>query len=331
MPVYLITPGRYLKYDLQKLWFLPYGVLAGIFICIRHKITHVHVSSARAALIGYLISKVVKVRLSAAVHGLDITLQNKLVTYRYLTPFSLRQYDVVVCNSQDTRMRCGDIGLDLAKCHVVNPGVDIALHRRRRTKQDARRQLLEDHDVEVSDKPVIMSVCRLVKRKGIAWFIDSVFPRLLPQAIYLVLGGGPELPAIRAVIEKRKLQARVHLMLDVPDTLRDLAYDAADVLVMPNITVPGDREGFGIVNVEAGMHNLPVVASNIEGIREAVIDGVTGRLVRSADPVAFVEAIATLYSWDCASQEISTAVQQHYGLERFRRSYIEVLKLSVTS
>ncbi len=228
-------------------------------------------------------------------------------------------------------MLCGDIGLDPAKCHVVNPGVDIARHSRRRSKQAARRVLLEDHNIEPMDKPVITSVCRLVKRKGIAWFVDSVFPILPPQTIFLVLGNGPELRAIRAVIRRRKLQSRVHLMLNVPDSLRDLVYDAADILVMPNIIVPGDREGFGIVNVEAGMHDLPVVSSNIEGIRDAVIDGVTGRLVRAEDPVAFVEAIATLRSWDCASQEISTAVQQNYGLERLRRSYIKALKLSVTS
>jgi glycosyltransferase involved in cell wall biosynthesis len=68
----------------------------------------------------------------------------------------------------------------------------------------------------------------------------------------------------------------------------------ADVFVMPNIRVDGDQEGFGIVLLEAGAYNLPVVASNLEGIKDAVLDGKTGRLVPERDADSYLEAIQAL-------------------------------------
>ncbi len=55
----------------------------------------------------------------------------------------------------------------------------------------------------------------------------------------------------------------------------------ASVFVAPNVRVPGDMEGFGIVCLEAGESGLQVAAANIEGLTDAVIDGQTGRLFAS--------------------------------------------------
>jgi phosphatidylinositol alpha-1,6-mannosyltransferase len=63
---------------------------------------------------------------------------------------------------------------------------------------------------------------------------------------------------------------------------------------MPNITVPGDVEGFGIVALEAGSCGLPVVASNIQGLRDAVINGKTGYLVEEGDVDGFVGRITDM-------------------------------------
>ena len=62
-------------------------------------------------------------------------------------------------------------------------------------------------------------------------------------------------------------------------------------LLCPNITVPNDVEGFGIVAIEAGSCGLPVVATNIQGIRDAVIDGKTGYLIQEGNVQGFLERI----------------------------------------
>ena len=65
---------------------------------------------------------------------------------------------------------------------------------------------------------------------------------------------------------------------------------------MPNIKVPGDMEGFGIVVLEAGSYGLPVIASNIEGIKDAVIDGKTGFLVGAGNAKEYIKKMNELFS-----------------------------------
>ena len=63
---------------------------------------------------------------------------------------------------------------------------------------------------------------------------------------------------------------------------------------MPNITVADDMEGFGIAIVEAGSCGLPVVASNLQGIKDAVIDKKTGYLVDEGDIDGFLGRIRSM-------------------------------------
>jgi glycosyltransferase involved in cell wall biosynthesis len=64
---------------------------------------------------------------------------------------------------------------------------------------------------------------------------------------------------------------------------------------MPSRLPPdGGGEGFGIVYLEAGLHALPVVAGNVAGALDAVVDGETGLLVDPTDHVAVADAISSL-------------------------------------
>jgi phosphatidylinositol alpha-1,6-mannosyltransferase len=63
---------------------------------------------------------------------------------------------------------------------------------------------------------------------------------------------------------------------------------------MPNVPVPGDIEGFGLVMLEANLNGMPVVASDFEGLAEVVSEGVNGRLVPTLDAAAFARVIGEL-------------------------------------
>ena len=73
-------------------------------------------------------------------------------------------------------------------------------------------------------------------------------------------------------------------------------YSLADLFVMPNIPVEGDQEGFGLVALEASVRGTWVVASGIEGITEAVIEGANGTLLPPEDPDRWVAKIRELLS-----------------------------------
>jgi len=68
-------------------------------------------------------------------------------------------------------------------------------------------------------------------------------------------------------------------------------YRGGDLFVMPNIHVPGDIEGFGVVMLEAGMCGMPVLAADLEGISDVVREGENGHLVPSRDAAAFERAV----------------------------------------
>jgi phosphatidylinositol alpha-1,6-mannosyltransferase len=73
----------------------------------------------------------------------------------------------------------------------------------------------------------------------------------------------------------------------------DLAglYSACDLFVMPNIPIPGDKEGFGVVMLEAGLCGLPSIASRIEGIADVISDGKNGFGLQAWDADGFAETI----------------------------------------
>jgi phosphatidylinositol alpha-1,6-mannosyltransferase len=133
--------------------------------------------------------------------------------------------------------------------------------------------------------------------------------------VYLIVGEGPERRKIEATILAHGLSQHVKLLGRVEEQVLRSVYALADVFVMPNIPVPGDPEGFGIVALEARASGVPVVASDLEGIREAVGGPEDGTLVKPRDWSAFVAAI----NWWLDREE--TAMDREKRRERVRAEF----------
>jgi phosphatidylinositol alpha-1,6-mannosyltransferase len=145
-----------------------------------------------------------------------------------------------------------------------------------------------------------------VRRKGVAWFVRSVMPRLPEDVVLLVVGEGPEMADIAQAIDERGLNNRVRLAGRVDESMLMRALAGSDVFVMPNIPVAGDMEGFGVVMLEAGLLDLPTVASGIEGILDVITDGVNGLLVAPGDAEGFAEAIRRCLSATALADDRAT-------------------------
>ena len=109
----------------------------------------------------------------------------------------------------------------------------------------------------------------------------------LPQMRLDVYGDGPDRPTIEAAILRFGLSGRVTLHGAVTSATGPLA--ATDVLVLPS-----EAEGFGLVLIEAMAAGVPVVATDVDGIRDVVTSGVDGLLVPPRDPAAMAAAIERL-------------------------------------
>jgi glycosyltransferase involved in cell wall biosynthesis len=205
------------------------------------------------------------------------------------------------------------------------------------SKNEARIELQREFKIDMLEEVILLTVGRLVKRKGVDWFVRNVMPKLPKEYIYLIVGGGGEVKGVRELlfsnqsererilqsIKEYNMQDRVFVLGMVNDEHKNAVISACDIFVMPNIPIEGDMEGFGIVALEAGLHGVPVVASNLEGVSDAVIGGETGLLVPHSDPEAFREAIHTVRDYD--SESIIDSVQRMYSWDPVIKQYEQIL------
>jgi len=148
--------------------------------------------------------------------------------------------------------------------------------------------------------PTIAVVTRLVPHKRVDLLLRRVAEvvRRVPRLHVDVVGDGPERPALEALVEELGLQDTVTLHGYQPDAVRDEVLGRAWVT-----TSTSDAEGWGCSVIEAAAHGLPCVALDAAGIRDSVVDGVTGRLVARPEELtdALVETLTELADDDHAA------------------------------
>lgn len=257
------------------------------------KVELIHLGDPVLGVLGYLLGRILRVPVVVTVHGLDVIYPNWF--YQRMVSWLLPTFDAVIAISRAAQIECLKRGVRSARCFVVTIGVDAPstdLHNR----AEARKRLAAAYGLALADQDVLLTTGRLVRRKGVAWFVDEVLPRIFrlrPGVFYLVLGAGPDEGRIREAIERVGLTDRVRLLGKVPDEALWDAYRACNLFVMPNIPVKGDMEGFGLVAIEAGLAERYVVASDLEGIRDAIVPPFNGELVSPGDSTALAVAISS--------------------------------------
>ncbi|MFF4523754.1 glycosyltransferase family 4 protein [Streptomyces bluensis] len=150
----------------------------------------------------------------------------------------------------------------------------------------------------LTDRPVVVCVSRLVRRKGQDTLIRAL-PRILarqPGTVLLIVGGGPYEKDLRRLAHETGVAGSVHFTGAVPWAELPAHYGAGDVFAMPCRTRRGglDVEGLGIVYLEASATGLPVVAGDSGGAPDAVLDGETGWVVRGGSPEEAADRVLSL-------------------------------------
>lgn len=150
----------------------------------------------------------------------------------------------------------------------------------------------------LTDRPVVVCVSRLVPRKGQDTLIRAL-PAVLarvPDAVLLIVGGGPYAADLRKLAEETGVAASVRFTGPVEWDELPAHYGAGDVFAMPCRTRRGglDVEGLGIVYLEASATGLPVVAGDSGGAPDAVLEGETGFVVRGESAAETADRVTTL-------------------------------------
>jgi len=235
-----------------------------------------------------------------SLHGFDIySLKGrKKILARYI----LKNADKVLVNSEFTKNVVLKLNVPLQKIIKITPCPQINVHS-------------ADIQKLIRNEKIILSVCRLVERKGIDTVLRSLpYVWQIDQSIkYVIVGNGPDKDRLQTIVKNEitsGLQKNIIFTGEISsDDLNDY-YQKADIFILLPRDIQGDVEGFGMVYLEAGLYKLPVIATDSGGIAEAVKADITG-IVLSPNPDYKIVA-ATIISLINDEQ-----MRNKYGLANF--------------
>lgn len=137
---------------------------------------------------------------------------------------------------------------------------------------------------QAPEKTSIIYVGRVIRSKGIFNLIDALKGTDFDDVLLNIVGTGEDLGEVKNLVYKYKLENRVKFYGQLPPADVVPALFKNDIFVLPSLRI----EGFPMTLVEAMFAGLPIVASNIGGISDAVLQNETGYLVAPGD----IEALA---------------------------------------
>lgn len=265
-------------------------------------------------------------------HGQDVTMPVKV--YQSYLPKVFKALSGVISVSQATLQECLNRGMSPQKGIALPNGFPMEWLNNLVERSKAKSFLQTKFSIP-ENSPILLTVGRMVKRKGHAWFASEVLPKLDDNYRWLIIGDGAEYPEIERRIKAKKIEHKVIFAGRQPDSVLYNAYSGADLFIMPNIPVAGDMEGFGIVLLEAGLAGTPSIASDLEGIKDVIEQGVNGFKLKPLAADEFISTIQNVMNGRIELLRKSTKnyVLNNFGWKHISQQYVdfiqEVLKQNV--
>lgn len=284
----------------ENLWAAMCGVtLARRFV--EKGIEHIHAPWASGpATAAWVASRLTGIPFSFTARAWDIyppdaILEDKLREALFIRSETRRNIDYLV-------EFCGG---DAGKIYLTYNGVPLTAHR----------------EAPVTMKPPykLLALGRFVGKKGYNFLLRSC--KLLADSgldFHLTLAGdGPLMAYLKRLASQLEISDRVSFPGFVTyDGVSDL-FCETDLLVMPSVVhASGDRDGIPTVIMEALMHRVPVIATDVSGISEVIEDGITGLLIPEKDASAIAAAVKRM-----TGDRSSALLQAERGRARVREQF----------
>jgi glycosyltransferase EpsD len=167
--------------------------------------------------------------------------------------------------------------------HINGIGFDVNKYKNASTNHKTKRQEL---NIGVNDA-LILSVGELIPRKNHEVIIKAISILNDPKIKYIICGIGPRLEFLKNLSKKLKIEDKVQFI--------GQRYDIGEILKVSDVFVhPSTREGLGIAPIEAMAVGLPIITSNVQGLKDFSITGKTGYCLGPNDIIGYKEAIKEL-------------------------------------
>ena len=220
-----------------------------------------------------------------------------------------RRVDALTVAAQAIRKVVVQLGVPQDRVHVVYAGIDV--------ERFHPADSLPGHPIRIG------AAGRLISIKGFRTYIEAACIVLDNgvAADFELYGDGPEEPALRAIVASKGYAQRI--------TFHPFRRDFAEVLRSWDIAVvPSLVDSFPFVPLEAMATGIPVVASAVGGIPEAVNDGVDGLLVPPGDAARLARSLHRLVENRELRRELGSAgvskIRQKYTWTRAAHDYLQI-------
>jgi glycosyltransferase involved in cell wall biosynthesis len=233
----------------------------------------------------WLLARLWGARLALIIHGIEAWVPSRKVLANQLAR-SVDTFISVSHYSAERFTRWSKVPMD--RGFILPNCVDLNQFQPR----DREAALMERYGLQSSK--VILTMGRLASHERYKGFdeVIEIMPELLtrfPTVKYLIVGDGPDRPRLESKVGALGLSNRVVFTGYIPESEKVAHYNLADAYVMPSM-----GEGFGIVLIEAAACGVPVVGSQADGSREALLDGRLGHLVDPRNPDELLRSVANI-------------------------------------
>ena len=305
------APSKMANKPWLQLLAIPY-IISGFFKCIgicrkwRPDVIHAHWPFPHAY-IALGATKLFGIPLALNFHGAELLLIRKKKWVRPLLKFAIGQAQAVFANSSFTAGRIKalrDVNVEWSPYGTTLEGGCVGLPHSNSVPHS------------INGKFKILFVGRHIERKGICYLIEAA--KYLPREQFeiRIVGVGDLTEQLKALAQQTAASTpdAAEIIFTGKLTPEALAseYKSANVFTLPAIVdSKGDTEGLGVVLIEAMELGLPVVASDVGGIPDVVVDGISGILVPEKDPKALAEAFKRLAADPALVQKLLEGSQKH--------------------
>lgn len=208
------------------------------------------------------------------------------------------------------------------KIEVIQNGIDIDWWQSQtlRFTEQQRHEIKTEIFSTNEDTLIIISVAELHERKGLKYLIKAIseVKEKYPNIKLVIIGEGPDRKNLENLIEDLKLEDHVTLLgrrKEIPKLLK-----SSNIFVLPS-----RREAFGLVNLEAMITPLPVIASKVGGIPEIVKDDETGILVTPENEKELAQALRTLIADSSLREKMAgngfLRVKENFSAQKMAKEY----------
>lgn len=279
-------------------WFLSGTLWKSLRLTRKHHPEWVIAGSGLTAPIAWIAARVSGAKLAVYLHGLDIIAPSSIYQWVWLP--LIRACDLVIVNSRNTAALAESKGICATRLQILHPGTAIP-----ELDWNLAQAFRVRHSL--ADRPLMLSVGRLTRRKGLAEFVRDSLPSILarsPEALLLVIGEdaanalhkhtGSEQERIISMARAAGIDSALRFIGHCTEADLSAAYQAAQVHVFPVLELSGDVEGFGMVALESAAHGLKTVAFAVGGVPDAVIEPASGVLVKPQDYERFADEVLSV-------------------------------------